>query len=108
MHVFSSTEQKLPSSSFDEYRSKGLTVHLDGDVLEAWSNFARADVLVMARSSFSHVPAFFNDKCVVYQPYWHLPLSHWVSSTANEKEPLDPEQLQKLRDCLARIHASVH
>jgi hypothetical protein len=108
IHVFSSTEKKIPSSSFDGYRSRSLSVHLDGDVLEAWSNLARADVLVMAKSSFSHVPAFFNDKCVVYQPYWHRPLSQWVSATTSEMEPLDSARLQDLRACIARVQPSVH
>lgn len=106
IHVFSSTEKKIPSSSFDGYRNRSLSVHLDGDVLEAWSNLARADVLVMAKSSFSHVPAFFNDKCVVYQPYWHRPLSQWVGATTSEAEPLDAPRLQDLRACIARVRPS--
>ena len=61
----------------------------------------------MAKSSFSHVPALLRgDKeaegkgsggCVVYEPFWHLPMEGWirVDGTGNA------ERLEaRLRGCL--------
>mmetsp|Transcript_9267 Transcript_9267/g.14274 ORF Transcript_9267/g.14274 Transcript_9267/m.14274 type:complete len:352 (-) Transcript_9267:458-1513(-) len=60
----------------DSYRKRGYKIHA-GDInnidvnqlFEAWTMFARADVLVVDTSSFSWVPAFFNPNCVIYHPY---------------------------------------
>lgn len=103
IHIFSSLEGKRHDSEFDVYRQRGTTVHLDGDVLEPWAHFAMADVLVTAKSSFSHVPAFLNGNCVVYQPYWHRPLDDWVPTTTDAKEPLSTKSMQALVDCVARV-----
>ncbi|CAK0844905.1 unnamed protein product [Prorocentrum cordatum] len=101
IHVFSSLEGNWNSSDFDGYRERGATVHLDGDPMEAWAHFVAADVLVMAKSSFSHVPALLNDNCVVYQPYMHLPLDGWVSAQANDSAPLAAQAAEDLRHCVA-------
>jgi len=101
LHVFSSLEGHWNSSDFDGYRARGATVHLDGDPMEVWAHFAAADVLVMAKSSFSQVPALLNDNCVIYQPYMHLPLDGWVSAQANDAQPLDTEAAEKLGRCVA-------
>jgi len=103
IHVFSSLEGKGNSKAFDGYRKKGATVHLDGDILEPWAHFAMADVLVTAKSSFSHVPAFLNSNCVVYQPYWHRPLDGWVHTMENPKKPLGHEAQKALTACLVKI-----
>jgi hypothetical protein len=102
IHVFSSLERRGRSSEFDGYRTRGVTVHLDGDPMEAWAHFAAADVLVMAKSSFSHVPAFLNENCVVYQPYWHRPLDEWVSAQADDVAPLSVAATRALKDCIER------
>jgi len=101
IHVFSSLEGTWNSADFDGYRKRGATVHLDGDPMEVWAHFVAADVLVMAKSSFSHVPALLNDNCVIYQPYMHLPLDGWVSAQANDAQPLDTEAAEKLGRCVA-------
>jgi len=101
IHVFSALEVGRQGSEFDGYRSRGVTVHLDGDPLEAWAHFAAADVFVMAKSSFSHVPAFLNGNCVVYQPYWHLKLKEWVVAKANLTAPLSVAAKQALQGCIA-------
>ena len=64
---------------FDEYAKRGATVHLGGSVLEAWSAFLAARCLVVARSSFSYVPAALREGGVVFEPFWHLPAAEaWV------------------------------
>jgi len=103
IHVFSTLEKVWKSSDFDSYRALGATVHLDLGPIETWAHFASADVLVMAKSSFSHVPALLNDKCVVYQPYMHKPLDGWVVAQASDGAPLDTTAAEKLRDCVAAV-----
>jgi hypothetical protein len=100
MHVFSSLEGRWQDSDFDSYRQKGATVHLDGDTTEVWAHFSSADVLVMAKSSFSHVPAFVNPNCVIYQPYMHQPLDGWVVAQADDKVPLSKAAEKELKSCI--------
>ncbi|KAL3929592.1 MAG: hypothetical protein SGPRY_001898, partial [Prymnesium sp.] len=78
-HVFSSTRDQFrrgeknhsienanhrdvlhPSRSFDGYRQRGMSVHLDGDPLEAAAHLMTAHVVVIAKSAFSWAPAVFN------------------------------------------------
>jgi hypothetical protein len=100
MHVFSSMEGQWQDSDFDIYRQKGATVHLDGDTTEVWAHFSSADVFVMAKSSFSHVPALVNPNCVVYQPYMHWPLDGWVVAQADDAVPLSNTAQMGLKSCV--------
>merc|ERR1711920_125526 len=100
VHVFSSTEGKWTLPDFQGYLDRNMTVHLDGDPLEAWAHFASVQVLVMAKSSFSQVPALLNPNCVIYQPepYGVIPLSGWLNGAKAERPALDRE----LRECIQR------
>jgi len=103
VHVFSSLEGRHLYTEFDPYRRRGMTVHLDEvDIAKPWAQLARADVLVMAKSSFSHVPAMFNNGCVIYEEYWHRPQKGWivVGSGSDGKPTLNDA---KLEDCLWRV-----
>jgi hypothetical protein len=102
IHVFSNLEGDSSSSEYDGYRARGATVHLDeADPIETWAHLVAADVFVMAKSSFSYVPALLNDNCLVYQGFWHTPLDGWVSAQADEEAPLDAAAEQKLRGCIS-------
>lgn len=108
VHIFSALAGNWKNESFDVYRERGCTVHLEEvDVLDAWANFAHADVLITAKSSFSMLPALLNDKCVLYQSWWLQPLPGWVvASDGFFQETKDqPYQLDKqaLADCLKRV-----
>jgi len=70
VHVFSSTGLFNMANRFDGFKSRGMIVHLDGDVLDDWSHMAHADILVMAPSSFSFIPGLFNQKCVMDLKQW--------------------------------------
>jgi len=109
VHVFSSTENKYNSSDFDGFRQRNMTVHLDGDILDAWAVMAHANVLVMAKSAFSHVPAYLNTNCILFQPWWHKPLPGWIiardangtaSDDSSRGEPFF--DISELRNCLGR------
>jgi len=75
VHVFSSTGHVNMKFRFRAYSSKGMSVHLNRDVLDDWSDMARADILVMAPSKFSLVPGLFNQKCV-------LDLKQWIGNSS--------------------------
>ncbi|CAK0877382.1 unnamed protein product [Prorocentrum cordatum] len=105
VHVFSSTEGNYASQDFDGYRLRHMTVHLDGNILDSWVAMARARVLVMAKSSFSQVPAFLNPHCVIYQPYWNMPLEGWIVAAREGGENAAgpaPFETDELKDCLDR------
>ena len=56
--------------------------HIGSDIAVAWKDMMDADVLILSKSSFSMVPAILknnNDGSVVYFPFWHAPLEHWVT-----------------------------
>jgi hypothetical protein len=108
VHVFSSLEGRHTPEEFDCYREAGASVHLDdGEILAPWAYFARADVAVLARSSFSWAPAMLNTNCVVFQKNPRLaPVPGWIEARnqwgAEEtwEEGLDS---QTLTDCIARV-----
>eukprot|EP00930_Biecheleria_cincta_P044400 TRINITY_DN30518_c0_g1_i2.p1 TRINITY_DN30518_c0_g1~~TRINITY_DN30518_c0_g1_i2.p1 ORF type:complete len:106 (+),score=14.41 TRINITY_DN30518_c0_g1_i2:69-386(+) len=94
-------------ASFDGFRNRNVTLHLDdeykpggGDALWAAVQFAAADVLVIAKSAMSYVSALYNEKCVVYVQQWERPkLAAWVDG-----ENLDrPSFKSELQGCLSRI-----
>jgi len=67
VHVFSSTEGVWQPSDFDGYRDRGMEVHLDDEnLVEPLAHFSRADVFVMAKSTFSYSASLANLNCVVY------------------------------------------
>ena len=82
--------EKASAEAFDDLTAAGYRLALDAPLRSAWSDMLCADVLVMARSSFSYVPALFRGAKaqggargrVVYQPHptWERvlpPLPSW-------------------------------
>ena len=67
-----------PRESWYDFTSRGYHVVLGSDLGETWQAMIAADVLILSKSSFSHVPAMFNRHgTVVYTPYWTQPLPGW-------------------------------
>lgn len=52
-------------------------LHLNGDPLDALQSVISSDILVMSKSSFSYVAALISQGSVIYEPFWHRPMSHW-------------------------------
>ena len=94
LHAFTSTLQ-MSSIYIDmiaRYAAHNITLHVDSEesstfqndfdgtnaIKVAWAHFITADILLTSKSSFSTVPALFNSNCVLYQKFWHLPLSQWI------------------------------
>jgi hypothetical protein len=52
-------------------------LHLNGDPLDALQDMISSDILVMSKSSFSYVAALIHQGLIIYDPFWHRPMSHW-------------------------------
>lgn len=78
IHLYSA--RWCDGDSQDVFRERGVTMHVDDvGVFETWEQFILADILVIARSSFSYVPALINNKgTVLYREFWHPALGDWI------------------------------
>jgi hypothetical protein len=54
-------------------------LHLNTDVFCTLAALINAEILVMAKSSLSYVAALLSRGTVIYEPFWHKPLSDWIS-----------------------------
>jgi hypothetical protein len=52
---------------------------LDAKLNSAWEDMINAEILVIAKSSFSYVPALYSKATVIYQPFWHEMKSEWFN-----------------------------
>ena len=76
---------------FSSFEELGCVMMIDTDIQEAWHFMIHADVFLMAKSSFSWVPAIYNRNFVVYHPAWYQKINRWHSSE-------DPQTWNQLRD----------
>lgn len=87
-----------PRESWTGFTDKGYQVVLGSPLDEVWLAMVSADVLIMSKSGFSHVPAIFNDHGqVIYTPYWSEPVPGWivVPKKKVQKAQLEIRKLQK-------------
>lgn len=110
VHAWSSLENKEgePQPRFDKawfggFRERGVQMHIDTDEIEAWALMATADVFIMAKSSFSWVPAVLNPSCVLYQPWGIKTEMRPVQSFTAAPYPDGPTEAD-LSACLAKVH----
>jgi hypothetical protein len=68
------------NATFDVFREKGVTVHLDTDEVETWAQMSQADVFVGAKSSFSFFPSLLTKGCVMYQKWLTRGLATFVDA----------------------------
>lgn len=109
IHAWSSTEgSEQTITDFKNFTDNGIAVHLDGDPLDAWAHFAAAQVLVLARGTFSRVPALLSSGCVVYQrgapPDYVLP--RWVDGTKVDRRGYSDDLASCIRRGTARLALS--
>ena len=72
---------EIELESFDDLKKKhpSTMVRNDLDSITSLCMMIEADVLVMSKSSFSFVAGVLNRSgLVVYQDFWHQPLSRWL------------------------------
>lgn len=56
------------------------TLRLNAPMSRVWRDIMSARVFIMSRSAFSMTPALFANGRVIYQPFWHKPLSVWKTT----------------------------
>ena len=64
-----------------------ICLMLDTPPIDAIRGLANADVMIMAKSSFSYVAALLCASNVVYEPFWHAPQRDWITITASNGIP---------------------
>jgi hypothetical protein len=66
------------ADDFADFARAGCELHLDTDALWTMQQLVEADVLVMAKSSFSYIAAILNAGVKIYEPNFDPPQSTWV------------------------------
>ncbi len=82
IHVFSEGSEE----DLGPIRDRAV-MHLNGDVFECLYGLIHADILVMAKSSFSYTAALLARGIVIYNPFWHAPLQQWIVADEREGVP---------------------
>ncbi|CAK0800325.1 unnamed protein product [Prorocentrum cordatum] len=106
-HIFSEKRRRSNNTDeFDQYSKLGATVNLDTEATETLAHFARADVLVTAKSSFSYAAALLNPNCELYQR-WMLAVPGWVPRPKSENLGNDATEMlsQQIGSCMLSIAA---
>jgi hypothetical protein len=103
--VFSETQS---FESFNDFRSKGYHLVLDGDPADVWKTIMLSNVVILSKSSFSLVPAALNRQgTIVYTEMWHKPLPGW--HVIDDNDPLmvqtKRERKQLRKACSAKVLA---
>ncbi|MPZ40234.1 MAG: hypothetical protein GEU95_19685 [Rhizobiales bacterium] len=61
-----------------------VDLHLDTPLMEAIGMMVSADVLITSKSSLSIVVGLLNpDRLILFHPFWHAPMAHWVTTSAD-------------------------
>jgi len=68
---------------FRALRRFGVEFHLDEDLFSTFHSLVLADVLVMAKSSFSYSAALLSRGLTIYEPMHHAPLPNWLTAGAD-------------------------
>lgn len=63
---------------FEPLISLGCELRCDEDPVSSLRELARSDVLLTAKSSFSYVAGLVSAGTVLYEPFWHNKLPHWI------------------------------
>ena len=79
IHIFS--QEKYFDIKFKKLRDvKDIQLHFDDiDIFDTFNHLCKADVFVMASSTFSIVAAYYNKNTIIYLPYFFKPvLKSWI------------------------------
>jgi len=92
-------ERYWNSSDFDDFRAKGVHVHLDDEsLLTPWVHMAKASIFLASESAFSLVPAYLNLNCVIFHGHHDHPLPHWVDGLGRHFQ-------EDFKKCVERLSA---
>lgn len=80
------------ASDFIGLQQLGVELFLDIDPIWTMQQLVEADILIMSKSSFSYVAALISDGIKLYEPFWHSPMSQWI--TRNPSGQFSPAVFQ--------------
>src|SRR3989304_8369349 len=66
------------AKEFLEIDHNAVVFRLNECPFTTFHHMVSADVLVMAKSSFSYSAALFSKGVIIYLPFWHKPLRNWI------------------------------
>lgn len=81
LHIYSQGKAE-EFALFDRYQP---VMHLSENEYDSFFGLVSADILVMAKSSFSYAAALLSRGIIIYDDFWHRPLSSWVP--LKQKDP---------------------
>ncbi len=97
IHIFSEGTK----SDFGPLAALPAQWHLNTSAIEAFDRLVHADILVMAKSSFSYAAALLNRGIIIYEPFWHRPMAHW--NVVTERGGLTDQAATRIRDAAQKI-----
>lgn len=74
VRIYSYQEDKTLAASLPDW----VTMDSNPDEFVVFAHCCKAEVFLMAKSSFSYIAAIANPNTVLYQEFWHPPLSNWA------------------------------
>lgn len=78
IHIHS--EYNLNRKIYDDI--DGCVMFLNTDIMDGWIDMINADIFIMSNSTYSMVPAIYNNNIVIYNPFFFDPLKHWLISSS--------------------------
>ena len=78
IHIISQKNISLHYKDIEKIEN--VKLHLDTDAITSFHHMCNADILVIAKSSFSYLAAIYNKNKVIFFPFWHAPLDNWQNA----------------------------
>lgn len=63
---------------FQELNGPNVNFYLDHCLFKTFHELVCADILIMAKSSFSYTAALLSTGIKIYDPFWHKPQKDWI------------------------------
>lgn len=73
--IFSEGEEH----DFEVFKCFQPAFFLNKDEFKTFHSLVTANVLIMAKSSFSYIAAILNEGIIMYDPFWHKPMKGWIN-----------------------------
>uniref|UniRef100_A0AB39JFH8 Uncharacterized protein n=1 Tax=Florenciella sp. virus SA2 TaxID=3240092 RepID=A0AB39JFH8_9VIRU len=80
IHIFSEGEEKSFQDIVDAFPNNKFMMHINENIQSTFHHFVMADVLILAKSSFSYCAGLLNENTIIANlitRWWHKPLSSW-------------------------------
>lgn len=83
-------------SDFNELKDFNINYYLNDCLETTFYNLVTSDLLIMSKSSLSYCAALMSKGIIIYQPFWHKPLSGWnIINNTRESDLIDDVKLLK-------------